>query len=151
MIKIYQTRHGDNGNCLQTAYASLLNLDIHQVPDFREIILTKPGHFTGYLFDFLLANNVEYVATLVNKNYDMDDRRMSIIALHNYVGIDGFFRASVISPSNNTMTHSVIIDQEFNIVNPINIEYDGMEKFPRADEIGYNGIIRIEILKRIIK
>lgn len=143
MNKIYQTRHKEGtkrGNCMQAAIASLLELPLHQVPDF-------------ILFDDPLDKLIEFVK---QKGYSYeghigwhDDNINEII---NHKGINGLFYAVVYSPSHydidskEVFTHAVICDKEFNIVHDPNPAYKKIYKYPEFDRIGNNGIVKVYLI-----
>lgn len=105
----------------------------------------------GYKIDTIYNTNV-------NK-FEGDDRDYgnSFLEFKNDDGIGGYFYGVVMSPKyykpelpifhQEQIHHAVIIDKNFNIVNPINEKYVGI-KFPLADEIGYNGLLYIFIISK---
>ena len=68
MKKVYQTIiDKGNGNCWQAAIASLLELELEEVPHFLEA-----GVDSFKVFDeFLLKHGYEYTGMLHNKYYNM--------------------------------------------------------------------------------
>lgn len=158
MKKIYQTIvDKDKGNCMQTAIASLFNLKIKDVPDFWEC-----ESFWGGVIEFILSRGCKWKGTLYNENLEYYEGQGKVTGKHTlanlkkYKGIDGYFTASVFSPKyydkskpkGEQTTHAVIIDKEFNIVNPVNKGYKGLKDFPLHEEIGYHGIIHVSLIER---
>jgi len=155
MKPVYQTViDPDKGNCMQAALASLFELELEEVPDFVtsdisfEYFLNKHG----YILDGLLCNwnekNTKNLYTTIDK-------------LSEEKGIKGLFYASVYSPKYTdvnrtleevkrdykTVCHAVICDQNYNIVFDPNPENKNIEKYPFADELGYNGILNVFLIK----
>jgi hypothetical protein len=158
MIKIYQTIVDEGkGNCMQAAFASLLHLPLAQVPHFKDV---PPGMtWFGLMWEFLLENNCNFDGTLYNCNHYKIDSNYSpqkqddFPLIKEMEGIDGYFFASVFSPKFykpgiNTVQHAVLIDKDFNIVHPVNKEYDGMIDFPEHEQLGYHGITNIFMIDK---
>ena len=153
MKLIYQT---EDKNCMQTTIASLLDLELSDVPDFSK--MKNPNHEEmkflierGYSIDTIYNTNV-------NK-YEGDEKEYTnyLNDIKNLNGVGGYFYGVVMSPkyykpdlpiyNENQIHHAVIIDKNFNIVNPINKEYENT-KFPLCDEIGYNGLLYILVINK---
>ena len=49
----------------------------------------------------------------------------------------------------STPFHAVLIDNNFNIVHDPNPNYKGILKYPLADILGYNGIIKVDGFKKM--
>lgn len=163
MKKVYQTIVDKHvGNCTQAAIASLLNLELNDVPNFKE----EGEKFWVFLGNFVISKGYDFNGTVYNPRWEIADNysyyekegklpenRFKDIGLMK--GVDGYFFASVYSPrfydpmSVKQITHAVIIDKEFNIVNPVNKEYEGIKKFPLHDLIGYNGVMYFLIIEKI--
>ena len=153
MKKVYQTIQGFNGNCWQAVVASLLELELEEVPHF----VSHPNCFE-LADEFMLKHG--YVTTKQIPN----PRRLKHFGqdlfneINQYSGVNGFFKACVYSPklftpdlmiSDNEPTHAVIIDKDFNIVHDPNPEYASIDKYPLEHLLGYNGIISFDCIKRV--
>ena len=153
MIKIFQTIiDAGHGNCMQAAIASLFEVELDNVPNFKEedswfMTLFKFVREQGYEVDGTLYNRTNglWNGTLMEKYSDRFEE------IKNMKGVNGYFYAGVYSPKyhllaehpKDAVTHAVIIDKDFNIVHDPNSENQELEKYPYADEIGYNGIMDI--------
>jgi len=160
MIKVYQTIiDKDHGNCMQAAIASLLELPLEAVPHFKE-----EKSWFGSMYKFLRELGYDIDGTLYNRTDGLisgtlmkkyEDRFNDIKEME---GVGGFFYAGVYSPKYYTLaehrkdsvTHAVIIDKDFNIVHDVNPEYAELNKYPYADEIGYNGIQDIMMINPVL-
>jgi hypothetical protein len=160
MNKVYQTIiDKKKGNCMQAAFASLLDLELDQVPNFKEFNETW---FT-LLWTLLQENGYEHHGTLYNR---LDGLKRGNVTegykdrfntIKDMEGVNGLFYAAVYSPrfyqetinDRNPSTHAVIIDKNFNIVHDPNPLYKEITKYPEADEVGYNGIIHIHMIEKI--
>ena len=162
MKLVYQTIIDKNkGNCAQAAIASLLELELDEVPNFKG----EGKDFWDCLFNFIKSKGYQMYGTLYNprlqaaENYDfykeqnkMPDDRFE--ELKEMEGVKGCFFATVYSPkfydplSISQITHAVIVDQFLNVVNPVNKEYEGMTKFPLHDLIGFNGILNVMMIEK---
>jgi hypothetical protein len=154
MNKAFQTISGNGkGNCMQAVIASLLDLEIDKVPNFAE-------HFNGDWVqvrnDFLEKYGYKEIIILVNPNIEgwevYKDTDICLSNLHKYKGIEGFFDASVASPKyweKDKTTHALVVDNKCNIVHDPEKDYQSLEKYPMADEIGFNGIRQVVIIEGI--
>lgn len=136
MKLIYQT---EDDNCMQTGIASLFDLDITLVPNF-----IKYSDAWGKLIYYIYYLGYNYDGCLYNYkccNGNKDDFKR----LKDFEGVDGYFLATVHSPKKDGVSHMIIIDKEYNIVNSIKEEYKSI-KFPQADKIGYHGIKQILLI-----
>lgn len=155
MKLLYQTT---DKNCMQTAVASLLDLEISKVPDF-----SKTEHPNYEEYKFLLKRGYDIECTIYNTNVnkmegDSTDYTDDFNVIKEMDGIDGYFYGVVMSPKfynpklpvydQNQIHHAVIIDKHLNIVNPIREEYKNID-FPLSDKIGYNGILYIMVIGKI--
>lgn len=151
MKAVYQTIYGSGGNCWQAVVASLLDLELDQVPHF----VSFPNSFEVH-DAFLLEHGYANIQQIVNprrlKHYG-DDLFDDIAK---YTGINGLFKACVYSPgmftadlmcSDNEPTHAVIINKSFEIVHDPNINYAGAT-YPLASVLGYNGIISFDCITK---
>jgi len=160
MKKVFQTIvDKDYGNCMQAAIASLLELELDEVPNF---IKYKDGWFLE-LWELLKKHGYTYNGSLYN--YENNKRLHPEIdstkienrfhELKEMEGVHSYFYASVYSPkyydSIFQVYHSVIIDKDCNIVHDPNPEYKNIIKYPLSDEIGYNGIVDIFMIEPMVK
>lgn len=158
MTPVFQTIVDVNkGNCMQAAFASLLDLPLEDVPHFRII----EGDWFQQLYDFVkskgykfygYANNPKDLGAWGNDNFLKD--------LKENGGINGFFYAVVYSPKyfdpvrlcdpkDHCPTHAVIINTEGEIVHDPNEGYKGLEKYPLADYLDHNGVKYAYLFKKI--
>jgi hypothetical protein len=164
MKKVYQTIiDPKTGDCMQAVIASLLELELNQVPKFIEI-----DNWFGAIYSFLKQNGYHTYNFIHNKNYTRlatptDEcfkksnwHRPSIItkkALYRYSGVNGYFFASVLSPKffslTNNATHAVVIDKDYNIVHDPNPEYSEILEYPLKSLLGYNGIIDVIKISKV--
>lgn len=164
MKKIYQTIVDKNvGNCAQAAIASLLELELNEVPNFKEY----NEKFWSKMFSFLYDKGYDFHGTIYNPRlhaaesyelyYHEKERKLPenrYNEIKDMDGVGGYFFGTVYSPrfydpmSIKQITHAVIIDKEFNIVNPVNKDYDGITKYPLHDLIGYNGVINFLMIEK---
>lgn len=128
MKRVWQNIRGQDGNCMQAAVASLLELNLDSVPNFK----TFGKMAMRCMIDFMWDNGYSFVM-LVRP-------RHGLRLISNEPGVDGHFFAVVRSVANHGGHHAVIIDRECNIVHPVNSEYDGMTEFERRSEDEINGI-----------
>lgn len=150
MRKVNQTILSDkNGNCLAAAWASLLELDIADVPNFVEA-----EDYHGALCDFLQQHNLEYYGYIVNGNRtDLTDEQKASYefmgeTLPEFGSIGGYYEATVYSPGyykegETPVCHAVVIDKHFNIVHDPNPNYAGTKQYPMADKLGRNGVLGV--------
>ncbi|MDD4970815.1 MAG: hypothetical protein PHT07_15415 [Paludibacter sp.] len=169
MTTIYQTIVDNaSGNCMQAAVASLLDMPLESVPNFKDynedFWLKTVGFISnsGYEFHGTLYNSRFQV---INNNYesfppgDTTDWKFPskdrFPEIENMEGVDGYFIASVFSPKYfnpiggpKQIRHAVIINKQFEIVHPVNSEYVGIKQFPLYWLTGYNGILNILMIER---
>lgn len=114
MKKVYQTIVDQgNGNCLQATTASILDLELKDVPHFLEFgdkwFIEYWNFFKGHGYDV-----TEFGAMRTKKP------TIKEVMKHDG-GINGFFVATVYSQTfNDGTTHSVIVDLDLNIVHDPN-------------------------------
>ena len=161
MLPIFQTKFGTGnsnnpGNCLQAVIASLLELNLNDVPHFMEY-----GNLWAKTHDdFLVSKGYKYTTSLNNPyrlgySGDLNIFKKSITKL---LGVNGFFSAKVYSPKYFNITtlldpvqpiHAVIIDKDFNIIHdPVQANKD-IEKYPLANLLDCNGIISYDVITKI--
>lgn len=163
MTPVYQTIiDPGKGNCQQAAIASLFDLELHQVPDFKKAdsFWTSCINFVidqGKTFHCFLYNNRIQSLEGYEYNLDIDSNKHYFNEdTYNHIqesnGVNGYFCAGVYSPKYfnsfeaRQITHAVIIDKNFNIVHDPNPNNKGIEKYPLHWLIGYNGIIDIMLI-----
>lgn len=142
MKQVFQTIiDKGNGNCMQAAIASLLDLTLDEVPHFKEY----GTEWADEMMSFLSDNGYEFYGTIRNGRHPQYKHHF-FDKMSEHKGVNGLFFASVYSPAfydandETPTTHAVIIDKNFNIVHDPNPNYQDNMTYPLADEIGYNGI-----------
>jgi len=104
--------------------------------------------------DYFKSNG--YAETIALYNPIMWENIMpeySLERLKDFKGVNGFFYATVCSPTYNPkgelsgITHAVVIDKKFNIVHDPNPNYKDVKRiYPLHDK--YNGIRQIEVFEK---
>lgn len=118
MKKVYQTIvDKDHGNCMQAAIASLLELELEEVPDFNEFSKNGNTDFKNTLHGFIISYN--YDACTINRRHNRDTEFLKKVARFDG-GVNGYFYASVPSQTYPDRTHAVIVDMDLNIVHDPN-------------------------------
>lgn len=159
MKPVYQTIFCNvKGNCYAAIIASLLEKTLEDVPNFIE---QEDCHKA--VCDFLQPLGYSYCQYLVNGNrrdeskyqFDFFQKELPLIG-----SINGYYDAVVYSPNFFDMEkyisnpnyepvcHAVIVDKNFNIVHDPNPNYEKIDKYPLANEVGYNGVIGIVLWKK---
>jgi hypothetical protein len=157
--KVYQTIFcNKKGNCYAAILASLLDLDLEEVPNFAEA-----DNWDEAVESFMLKHGYEYAYYTVNGKRREDYKNKFFWfekELPQYLSINGYYDAIVYSPGffdqdkydndpeYSPSCHAVVVDKDFNIVHDPNPNYAGIEKYPLADTIGYNGIIGVVLWKK---
>lgn len=159
--KVYQTViSANNGNCMQAAYATLFGLELEQVPNFISFDdrwyekLYEFYKTRGYRLEYTLENSMifDVLKEASGSTVKKEDRFGEV---KHYDNINGFLAASVFSPkyfniqSKRMYLHQVLIDTDFNIVHDPNPLYKDIKKYPLANEIGYNGIVNVDFIKKL--
>ena len=127
MIKVYQTRISNtDGNCAQATIASLLNLNLIDVPDFVRNHHIKP--MNTEIIKFLRSKGF-------NTQYSIPPKKI----IRNR-GINGYFYAIVRSQTFNNTQHAVVIDKNLNIVHDPNPN-------GKCLKLNHNEIVQILILR----
>lgn len=115
MKKVYQTIvDKDKGNCMQAAIASLLDLELNDVPNFIEF--AESGEWFRTMYGFLHDNG--YRMGSIYK--DRHPTEFMIKIAHFDGGVDGYFYATVPSQTFEGVGHAVIVDKDLNIVHDPN-------------------------------
>lgn len=157
MKKVYQRIIAPKiGDCFKCCIASLLELGYDEVPNFvesdhwfsdAEAFLKERGYELSY--HWLYNPNLRYLENATECCFEGEwqiDKDFSILAAKNMDGLGGLFLATVYSPGFTTKDnsfhalHSVICDQDLNIVFDPNPRYEGIKMYPYSKLIGYNGI-----------
>lgn len=151
MTPVFQTIvDPGKGNCMQAAIASLFDLKLEEVPNFVE-----HKEWFPVLYKFIESQGAEFDGTLYNHGKDVLPE-FRVEKIKDLPGINGYFYAAVYSPKYwnkdkeecHQITHAVIVDKDLNIVHDPNLEYDGLTKYPMADELGHNGILCVYMINR---
>jgi len=113
MKKVFQTIiDSDHGNCMQAVIASLLDLNLDQVPNFIE----EDGCISLYEF---MNNHGYHVCTIMREKRKDSTNFLSQIAKFDG-GIKGYLYASIPSQTFENTTHAVVVDLDLNIVHDPN-------------------------------
>lgn len=128
-------------NVLQVAIASLLELNIKNVPQFDRHKTKK----WQKLFYFINYMEYKYDGCLYNPNWCKGDSNL-ITSIFGMKGVKEHFIAIVQHIDKDRGNHLVIVDKMFNIVNPILEEYENIKQFPRHEVVKYNGIKQILLI-----
>jgi hypothetical protein len=165
MIKVYQTIIDKGyGNCMQAAMASLFELPLEAVPNFKEYgqdwwrEMMSFVRQQGYEFDGTLYNYNQY--RIINKREGVPTAkglRNRFHKIKNMKGVHDYFYARVYSPKyynpedKPPTTHAVIIDKDFNIVHDVNPNNKGLIVYPESKKLRYNGILNIYMINPVSK
>lgn len=158
MKEVYQTIFcNKKGNCVAAVMASLLNLELIEVPNFVE----QEDDFLATC-DFIKQHGYIYAGYIKNKKRAKDNRYDFFPdQLPMDASINGYFDATVFSPryfdpvkyksdpEYVPVCHAVVCDRDFNIIHDPNPKYRHIDKYPLADEIGFNGIIGVTLWNKI--
>lgn len=136
---------------MQAAIATLFGKELDDVPNFIE----HGEDWSTVFFNYAMSEGYRFEATLYNFDAHPDINRDGnrFDELKDYEGVNGLFYAAVFSPGfyhpdqKSPVKHAVLVDKELNIVHDPNPNYEGIEKYPRADEIGCGGITEVFILE----
>jgi len=144
-----------HGNCMQAAIASLLELQLNEVPHFLEY---KDKWFDVF-YKFIVNHGCDFDGTLYNYNtWRVINKRRGVptvklrsrlYKLKQMKGIKGYFYASVYSPKYYNpddicpITHAVIIDKYLNIIHDVNPNNRDIVKYPEASKLKFNGILDV--------
>lgn len=162
MKRVFQTIiDKGKGNCMQAALASLFDLELDKVPNFKEYGDNWFQEFfsfirkQGYVFDgTLYNNNVQrlenpefYEENFIKLGRELPKNRFA--ELKSMDGVNGYFFASVYSPAyynredKTPIKHAVVIDSDLNIIHDPNPNNINVLEYPMAKDIKYNGIVDI--------
>jgi hypothetical protein len=116
MKKIFQTIiDKDHGNCEQATIASLLELELNEVPNFIEY---KEKSWSTSVVGFLSSKGFDVCC--INRRRDRDTTEFLKKVAKFDGGYKGYFHASVLSQTFPDVDHAVIIDVDLNIVHDPN-------------------------------
>ena len=116
MKKVFQTVvDSGKGNCMQAAIASLLELDLEDVPNFIEFV--GKGQWLKTMHGFL--NEKGYDAITVGKSKGQGTQWLKDLAKFDN-GVNGYLYASVPSRTFENGTHAVIVDTDLRVVHDPN-------------------------------
>jgi hypothetical protein len=131
MKPVWQNIKGVNGNCMQAAIASILELELEEVPNFK--LLGKRA--LRVLIEFMKSHNYSFVRLVTPKS--------DLSSVSSEIGVNGYFFAIVRSQVNEGGHHAVVIDKNCNIVHPVNKKYEGITEFEKRSDKEINGIVYI--------
>ena len=151
MKKVYQENISNiNGDCMRAVIASLFDDEITKVPNFIDY---NEDWFNVFVEHFKRKGYEEKIALYNPIIFEEILPEYSLDRLSEFKGVNGFFYATVCSPTYNPkgkkqgITHAVVVDGEFNIVHDPNPDYKNIKrKYPLHDK--YNGIRQVEIFER---
>jgi hypothetical protein len=156
MTPVFQTIiSGTEGNCMQAAIASLIDLPLEEVPNFKE----SGVHWHRDMCKFLWDAGYEYQGSIRNPkdfgSWGKDD--LDKVAERS-PGLDGHYFAVVYSPAFadfrlfNTnecvTTHAVIVDADCNIVHDPNPANAGRVVYPGHLKLGHNGVLEVFMIEK---
>jgi hypothetical protein len=163
MTNVFQTIcNNTNGNCLAAVWASLLHLNIDEVPNFVEY---EDDHKA--LCEFIEHFGYEYACYLINRNrkdlpYEVKSQYCYFESkLPDAFAVNSYYDATVYSPgfwdqeryendpTYKPVTHAVVVDKNFNVVHDPNPKYQGLKSYPLADQLDYNGVIGVSLYRSI--
>lgn len=161
MRKIYQkVIDSRSGDCLRAAVCSLIGISDRRVPNFITVTerdcLKKFLGSKGYSYDYMILLNPNvhniYNPTGCCEGKCVQEPSLLLGAIKNHEGVDGLFVATVFSPRyfdyQGFAEHAVVIDKNFNVVHDPNPAYKDIASYPLSPLIGYNGIVRVYIIKK---
>ena len=140
------------GDCMKCAIATLFKLKYEDVPHFIE-----HDDWHKIYRDFLVTQGYSWYGERTNSRCFGHCGEPNSIKQHleSEEGVGGLFYATVYSPKyynradDRPSTHAVLVDKELNIVFDPNPEYQDIEEYPEAKWIRYNGIVSVDIFKKI--
>lgn len=118
MKKVDQTKfEKGEGNCMQAAIASLLELDLKDVPNFIKYHGKKNTSPEDEMWKFMNKHGYD----MNDIDIKIGDKPVSALDVTEIDGgVNGFFYAVVPSQTHPKTNHAVIIDKELNIVHDPN-------------------------------
>lgn len=131
MKPVWQNITGVNGNCMQATIASLLEVDLNCVPNFK----LAGKRALRDLIEYMKIHGYSFVRLVTPKT--------DLKSISSEVGVNGYFFAIVRSLVNDGGHHAVVIDRNCNIVHPVNKKYDGITEFEKRSVNEINGIMYI--------
>ncbi len=111
-----RTVHAGRGDCMRAAIASLLEMELEQVPN---LVLWKSGDWFQTLYYFFFANGWQYV--------DHNPRPKRLFKKYS---INGYYDASVPSLTLPGRSHSVIVNLNGRVVHDPNPNKRWLNKNP---------------------
>lgn len=115
MIKVFQKNtNKDNGDCLQAAVASMLEMKLEEVPKFIEY-----GDDWYEVYMNFMQEKGGYQVTCMNTQWGHGLKYYQKV-LKKDGGVNGYFIASVVSCTLTDTKHAVVIDSDMNIVHDPN-------------------------------
>ena len=122
MKKVYQTIISiENGNCMQAALASLLELPLNKVPHFIETGDKKGTNPNYEMQKFLKNKGYSYCVWDIKHNgKKIHSMKFTREIMKVDGGINGFFFASVHSQTFKDVGHAVVVDMKLNVVHDPN-------------------------------
>jgi hypothetical protein len=115
------------------------------VPD----LISAGNEWFDKICEFAESKGYRHVDDLYNGHDVLDE--FSVKNISKYEGVNGFFYASVHSPKyyKEGIFHAVVCNKNLEIVHDPNPENKGIDFYPYANNIGYNGIRQIWIFEKI--
>jgi hypothetical protein len=117
MKKVFQTIvDKDHGNCMQAAVASLLDMELDEVPNFIEL-----GHGWFLTMRHFFEDHGGYDICTINKSRRQGEDTEYLRRIAKFDGgVNGYLYASVPSQTFENIGHAVIVDLDLNIVHDPN-------------------------------
>lgn len=119
MIKVYQTKYGDTGNCMAACLASIFELDVSQIPDF----FSGDGysdHESWWKNLNLWLNSVGY--GILTASISMDDLRKT----KGYLIVSGITSSEGSSRWHATIWKDGVLFHDPN-KNPVDVDYKNID------------------------
>lgn len=126
MKKVFQAVvDSDRGDCMRAAVASLLEMELNDVPNFIE---QNNKEFKQTVFGYLYSKGFD--ATAINRRRERDTTEFLQKVAKFDGGYKGYFYASVPSQSFPDRTHAVVVDTDLNVVHDPNPDQMAMKLTP---------------------
>ena len=138
MVKVYQdiedSEYGE-GNCLQAAVASLLEMQINEVPNFNE---TDNWFLVLRMFLLQQGHQVDgWIDHHEGLHYKMREA----------IGVDGYFLGWVYSwvgqERGKDWRHVVLVNKGLYVIHDVSPRNKDVITYPKAEEIGCNGLLAV--------